>query len=142
MAIFPPRSQDVRSAYAELRVPLFGKANARPGLQGLDVQLAARYDDYRSTSGNYVVWNPNLMPEPPDFETVNNASAETTGLLGVKYTPVQGLSIRARHGTGFVTPDVTQLGTPTRQEAYRSPTRSEEHTSDLQSLMRISYAVF
>src|SRR3546814_3403383 len=27
MAIFPPRSQDVRSAYAELRVPLFGKAN-------------------------------------------------------------------------------------------------------------------
>src|SRR3546814_5306989 len=64
MAIFPPRSQDVRSAYAELRVPLFGKANARPGLQGLDVQLAARYD------------------------------------------------------------------------------RSEEHTSELQSLMRISYAVF
>src|SRR3546814_16747722 len=96
MAIFPPRSQDVRSAYAELRVPLFGKANARPGLQGLDVQLAARYDDYRSTSGHYVVWNPNLMPEPPDFETVNNASAETTGLLGVNYTPVQGLSIRAR----------------------------------------------
>src|SRR3546814_3156792 len=89
MAIFPPRSQDVRSAYAELRVPLFGKANARPGLQGLDVQLAARYDDYRSTSGNYVVWNPNLMPEPPDFEPVNNASAETTGLLGGKYTTVQ-----------------------------------------------------
>src|SRR3546814_10963925 len=62
------------------------------------------------------------MPEPPDFETVNNASAETTGLLGVKYTPVQGLSIRASHGTGFVPPDVTQLGTPTRQEDYRSPT--------------------
>src|SRR3546814_2087513 len=97
------------------------------------------------------------MPEPPDFETVNNASAETTGLLGVKYTPVQGLSIRASHGTGFVPPDVTQLGTPTRQEDYRSPTpdpkrgntasplpitRSEEHTSELQSLMRISYAVF
>src|SRR3546814_14724076 len=53
MAIFPPRSQDVRSAYAELRVPLFGKANARPGLQGLDVQLAARYDDYRRPSGNH-----------------------------------------------------------------------------------------
>src|SRR3546814_21092773 len=62
------------------------------------------------------------MPEPPDFETVNNASAETTGLLGVKYTPVQGLSISASHGTGFVPPDVTQLGTPTRQEDYRSPT--------------------
>src|SRR3546814_18001506 len=62
------------------------------------------------------------MPEPPDFETVNNASAETTGLLGVKYTPVQGLSIRDSHGTGFVPPDVTHLGTPTRKADYRSPT--------------------
>src|SRR3546814_15395820 len=122
MAIFPPRSQDVRSAYAELRVPLFGKANARPGLQGLDVQLAARYDDYRSTSGNYVVWNPNLMPEPPDFEPVNNASAETTGLLRVKYPPGQGLSIRSSPCTGFVQPTLTKLGTPTRGEESRVPT--------------------
>src|SRR3546814_17205973 len=29
MAIFPPRSQDVRSAYEELRVPLFGKDRKR-----------------------------------------------------------------------------------------------------------------
>src|SRR3546814_13328622 len=114
MEIFPSRAQDVRRSYAEVRVPLIGKANARPGLQGLDVQLAARYDDYRSTSGNYVVWNPNLMPEPPAFETVNNASAETTGTLGVKYTTVTGLSTHASHGPGFVTPDLTQLGTPHR----------------------------
>src|SRR3546814_14431640 len=33
---------------------------------------------------------------------------------------------------------------PARREAYRAaePGRSEEHTSELQSLMRISYAVF
>lgn len=122
MAIFPPRSQDVRSAYAELSVPLFGEANARPGLRQLDVQLAARYDDYDSTSGNYILWFPNLMPEPPKFETVDNASAETTGLVGVKYAPIRGLTIRASHGTGFVPPDVTQLGTPTRTEDYISAT--------------------
>src|SRR3546814_4406049 len=29
-----------------------------------------------------------------------------------------------------------------RQQALLSPVRSEEHTSELQSLMRISYAVF
>src|SRR3546814_4460193 len=28
------------------------------------------------------------------------------------------------------------------REAFRAPRRSEEHTSELQSLMRISYAVF
>src|SRR3546814_5571695 len=31
---------------------------------------------------------------------------------------------------------------PPRQHKYREPVRSEEHTSELQSLMRISYAVF
>lgn len=120
--IFPPRSQDVRSAYAELRVPLFGEANARPGLQALEVQLAARYDDYRSTSGNSVLWFPNQTPAPPEFELVENASAETSGLLGLKYSPVQGLSLRASHGTGFVPPDVTQLGAPNRQDGLLSST--------------------
>src|SRR3546814_2688142 len=31
---------------------------------------------------------------------------------------------------------------PARPAAERAPARSEEHTSELQSLMRISYAVF
>lgn len=122
LAVFPPRSQDVRSAYVELGIPLFSKANARPGVQGLDLQLAARYDDYRSVSGNYVIWYPSQTPEPPPFELVNNSSAETTGLLGLKYTPIEGLTLRASHGTGFVPPDVTQLGAPTRQEEYFSTT--------------------
>ncbi|KAF1717014.1 hypothetical protein CSC74_09135 [Pseudoxanthomonas yeongjuensis] len=122
MAVFPPRSQDVRSAYMEFGIPLFSKANARPGLQGLDLQLAVRYDDYRSVSGNYSLWFPSQTPEPPPFELVKNSSAETTGLFGLKYTPVQGLSIRASHGTGFVPPDVTQLGAPSRQEEYFSST--------------------
>lgn len=121
-AIFPQRSQDVRSAYAELGIPLFGRANARPGLQGLDLQLAVRHDDYRSVSGNYVVWFPNASPEPPPFELVNNSSAQTTGLAGLKYSPFAGLTFRASHGTGFVPPDVTQLGAPTRQDVYFSQT--------------------
>src|SRR3546814_5272515 len=32
--------------------------------------------------------------------------------------------------------------TPPRQQAEHPPERSEEHTSELQSLLRISYAVF
>src|SRR3546814_7392568 len=34
------------------------------------------------------------------------------------------------------------LATPIRSNTSASPVRSEEHTSELQSLMRISYAVF
>lgn len=122
MAIFPPRSQDVRSAYAELGIPLFGEANARTGIKTLQLQLAARYDDYRSVSGNYALWFPNVTPAPPPFELVNNSSAETTGLIGLKYSPIEGLIFRASHGTGFVPPDVTQLGAPTRQEEYFTST--------------------
>lgn len=122
LAVFPERSQDVRSAYAELGIPIFGKSNARPGFQGLDLQLATRYDNYRAVSGNYVVWYPSLTPDPPPFELVNNSSSQSTYLLGLKYTPIAGLSFRASHGTGFVPPDVTQLGAPTRQDVYYSST--------------------
>src|SRR3546814_4926755 len=38
--------------------------------------------------------------------------------------------------------DADGLGAKTRQLDVRSSARSEEHTSELQSLMRISYAVF
>src|SRR3546814_12378697 len=37
---------------------------------------------------------------------------------------------------------ITARSTPARLEALRAQERSEEHTSELQSLMRISYAVF
>jgi len=121
-ALFPPRSQDVRSAYAELRMPLFGERNGRPGLRGLELQLAARYDDYRSTSGNYAIWYPGTSPQRPDFVLVDNTASETTGLFGLKYAPFASLTFRASHGTGFVPPDVTQLGAPGTQQEYYSLT--------------------
>src|SRR3546814_5057641 len=43
-----------------------------------------------------------------------------------------------RHGTSHATPHEP----PSRCPLATSPLRSEEHTSELQSLMRISYAVF
>src|SRR3546814_11734429 len=46
--------------------------------------------------------------------------------------------LRRRHGRG----DRRQGLAPRRRGGDRSLARSEEHTSELQSLMRISYAVF
>src|SRR3546814_10208211 len=51
---------------------------------------------------------------------------------------------RARRSTGRCAncPTRRRCGSTSRGSARRAPTRSEEHTSELQSLMRISYAVF
>src|SRR3546814_8735464 len=47
------------------------------------------------------------------------------------------------HQVIFLIGDFTgMIGDPSGKNATRKPLRSEEHTSELQSLMRISYAVF
>src|SRR3546814_3369483 len=43
---------------------------------------------------------------------------------------------------GAVHDDIGRLSSYARQRLQQIPIRSEEHTSELQSLMRISYAVF
>src|SRR3546814_9956105 len=45
-------------------------------------------------------------------------------------------------GVGTPLPQPAQLHRPQRRFGIRQHERSEEHTSELQSLMRISYAVF
>src|SRR3546814_1611451 len=42
----------------------------------------------------------------------------------------------------FTSVELTEAGVAKARAAQVEPTRSEEHTSELQSLMRISYAVF
>src|SRR3546814_4264873 len=44
--------------------------------------------------------------------------------------------------TALMKVDLPALGSPTSPASASSLSRSEEHTSELQSLMRISYAVF
>src|SRR3546814_3987639 len=55
----------------------------------------------------------------------------------------QGRRSAVGHGTSMATvTTTTQLAPPPRGRSLAMPRRSEEHTSELQSLMRISYAVF
>jgi len=112
---FPQRSQDVRSAYAELTIPVFSKLNPQPGLNLLDVQLAARYDDYEYVTGDRVAWSPG-QPQPP-HSMVSNSAAKASRLIGLRYSPFAGLMLRMSRGTGFVPPTVVQLGTPTVNES-------------------------
>src|SRR3546814_6265273 len=59
---------------------------------------------------------------------------------GAESTPTNR---RARKGTEIIFVDITRIDCPARRFGrHQCPERSEEHTSELQSLMRISYAVF
>src|SRR3546814_9988524 len=62
-------------------------------------------------------------------------------LPGGKGKPVTREGYRARIAATFNKQDVDRDGTLDARE-LAAPPRSEEHTSELQSLMRISYAVF
>src|SRR3546814_4510185 len=50
--------------------------------------------------------------------------------------------LRHRRGGGLRAAAAAAPARPAHRRAARHPLRSEEHTSELQSLMRISYAVF
>jgi iron complex outermembrane recepter protein len=78
-------SRNVKSAYAEVFVPLFGKANALPGLQALDLSLAGRYDDYS------------------DFGATKNPK------YGINWTPLDGLTLRGTYGKSFHAPNLSDL---------------------------------
>src|SRR3546814_4120733 len=66
------------------------------------------------------------------------AMSSTTGMLSV---PLGPFTDSVPSAIEAVTPDGTEIGFfPIRDMGAGS--RSEEHTSELQSLMRISYAVF
>src|SRR3546814_3763771 len=60
---------------------------------------------------------------------------------GLRLLPAGG-ALRHRRGRAEVDGHRRCAGTRARRQGRRRQPRSEEHTSELQSLMRISYAVF
>ncbi|OWQ94307.1 TonB-dependent receptor [Sphingopyxis witflariensis] len=80
-----PGPRHVRSAYAELLVPIVGAANAMPGIQRLDLSLAGRIEDYS------------------DVGTTTNPK------VGVRWEPISGIALRASYGTSFRAPAFDEL---------------------------------
>ncbi len=79
--------QEIGSAYAELNVPIFGPANAVPGLHRLELSLAGRYDDYSKFGGSF---------DPR---------------IGVAWAPMEGLVLRGSYGTSYVAPRLSDYDT-------------------------------
>src|SRR3546814_4138748 len=110
---FNPPSFAVKEAYGEIDVPIF---RDKPFLNELSVNGAARVADYKGSVGTVWAYN-----------------------FGGIYSPIPDIKFRVNYSHS--------VRAPTLGDLYASPSqdfasRSEEHTSELQSLMRISYAVF
>jgi iron complex outermembrane receptor protein len=82
--------RDVSSAFAELNVPLFGFANARPGLRRLELSLAGRYERY---------------------EAIGSSADPKFGLI---WSPFDDLTFKASYGASFRAPSLPELNDPYR----------------------------
>jgi iron complex outermembrane recepter protein len=80
-------SRSVKALFGELFVPIFGSANAQPGLQELSLSVAGRFEDYS------------------DFGSTTNPK------IGITYKPVTGVTFRGSYGTSFRAPTFTEVST-------------------------------
>jgi iron complex outermembrane receptor protein len=75
----------VNSVYGELLVPVFGAANALPGLRKLTLDIADRYDRY------------------------SDVGSTTNPKFGLDWAPIDSLTFRGSYGTSFRAPTIAQI---------------------------------
>lgn len=86
--------RQVASAFAEVRIPLFGADNRRAGFERLELSAAARFEDY------------------------SDAGQTTSPKIGVLWRPHEDLILRANYGESFRAPALREL----HDAADQSPT--------------------
>jgi iron complex outermembrane recepter protein len=79
----------VRSAFAEVHVPIVGSDNAMTGVRSLELSLAGRYDDYS------------------DFGNTTNPK------FGLSWKPIDSLTLRASAGSSFHAPSLADSNVST-----------------------------
>ena len=81
----PTWDRQVAALFTEIRIPIVGPENARPGLQSLELTAAGRIEEYE------------------DFGTTTNPK------LGLAWSPAADLVVRASYGTSFRAPALPQM---------------------------------
>lgn len=77
--------RQVAAAFGEVRVPVFGADNRRPGFKRLELSLAARFEDY------------------------GDAGQTTSPKVGVVWDPVESLRLKANYGRSFRAPALREV---------------------------------
>lgn len=86
-------NRDVKSAFGELVVPVFGDGNAMTALQELSLSASVRYDDYS------------------DFGNVSNPK------YGITWRPLEWVALRGSMGDSFVAPSLADNSATTVDSA-------------------------
>jgi len=102
------RSQDVDSAFAEARLPIFSELNRLPGFYAAALELKVRWDHYDVTGANQGVTIEGIQTADAP-ETVRNKFSSTDPTVGFTFKPVADLMFRASYGTGFMPPAMSLL---------------------------------
>jgi iron complex outermembrane receptor protein len=89
-------SRIVRSAYAELEVPVVSPSMNIPLVHALDVDVSGRYDDY------------------------NDVGSTRNPKYAFNWTVIKGFKLRANYATSFVAPPLAVIGDPTQGYLYAS----------------------
>ena len=102
----PKPSRNLKAAFTELSLPLFGPDNARPGMESLVLNFKARYDAY-GVKGAYGTIEPGNRSAPPNLieATFDNLSPR----YGMAWKPTSEILVRASYGGSFRAPVFNQL---------------------------------
>lgn len=81
----PSRERSILAVFGEMRIPIVGETNAKPGLRRLELSLAGRWEEY------------------DDFGSTTNPK------IGVVWSPSDSVVLRASYGTSYQAPGLTQM---------------------------------
>ncbi|MEJ1961305.1 MAG: TonB-dependent receptor [Gammaproteobacteria bacterium] len=107
-SIYNPVERKVNAVFGEISAPLIGAENGVPFVRGLELALAARFEDYRDS-----------------ISSVNPTA-------GVKWEITQGVALRGSYSTGFIPPAILDLTAstlgplPVVPNQYRDVLRNNE----------------
>lgn len=100
-----------RAYYAELQVPVFDEKSTGL-LRALVFQLSARRDEseVRARANTITLTVPSPEGPFPSIVYTEREFSATKATAGFKYTPIPDLTIRTSWGSGFIAPNLAQLG--------------------------------
>lgn len=82
-------TRTIKAAFIEALIPLFGRDNARPGFERLELNIAGRVEDY------------------------SDVGSTANPKIGISWEPVRGVTFRGSYGTSFRAPLLSDLQTAT-----------------------------
>lgn len=101
--ILPARSQKMLSVYAETKLPLISPAQEWPWLREVELQLAARYDEFKIDGAT------NLVTPGAPILRASQRDSSTNPTIGLRFKSVDDAFIRVSYGKGFFPPNAGQL---------------------------------